>query len=103
MVLISVTIMVFSGTFGDVTRLAVAGVIHSRGSREHRGQTGTLKRIMWPAEAFPEVCFGNNGEEKGRMHGIITQRQSGTQHEESKKYGNQQRCVCVKNTFIAHN
>lgn len=66
MALISVTIMVFSGTFGDVTRLAVAGVFHSRGSREHRGQTGTLKRIMWPAGTLPGVCFGNNGEEEGQ-------------------------------------
>lgn len=65
--LISVTIIVFSGTFGDVTRLAVAGVFYSRGGREHRGQTGTLKRIMCPAGRLPEVRFVNNGEEEGQV------------------------------------
>lgn len=43
MVLISVTITVFSGTFGDVTHLTMAGVIHSGERKEQQHEKTDTK------------------------------------------------------------
>lgn len=43
MVQISVTITVFLGTFGDVTRLTMAGVIHSRERKEQQHEKTDTK------------------------------------------------------------